>query len=213
MPRAILSVYDKTGLVELAHGLAELGWDLVASGGTARALEVAGVKITPVERVTQAPEMLAGRVKTLHPAIHAGILARDTAEDMETLRRHSYAPVDLVVCNLYPFQQTVAQHGITLDEAIEQIDIGGVTLVRAAAKNHAFVAVVTQPAPAKAPRCQWSRWLPLLVIRVARPFYGTDRGSPPQDRRPESRAPPWSGDLPGGPGGQEFPQRSADGGS
>ncbi len=146
MPRAILSVYNKTGLVELARGLAELGWDLVASGGTARALEVAGVKITPVERVTQAPEMLAGRVKTLHPAIHAGILARDTAEDMETLRRHSYAPVDLVVCNLYPFQQTVAQHGITLDEAIEQIDIGGVALVRAAAKNHARVTVLVDPA-------------------------------------------------------------------
>lgn len=145
MPRAILSVYNKAGLVDFARGLAELGWDLVASGGTARALEVAGVPITPVERVTQAPEMLAGRVKTLHPAIHAGILARDAAEDMETLRRHHYAPIDLVVCNLYPFQQTVAQHGITLEEAIEQIDIGGVTLVRAAAKNHARVTVVVDP--------------------------------------------------------------------
>lgn len=146
MPRAILSVYDKTGLVDFARGLAELGWDLVASGGTARALEVAGVPTTPVERVTQAPEMLAGRVKTLHPAIHAGILARDSEEDMEALRRHRYAPIDLVVCNLYPFQQTVAQHGIMLEEAIEQIDIGGVTLVRAAAKNHARVAVVVDPA-------------------------------------------------------------------
>jgi phosphoribosylaminoimidazolecarboxamide formyltransferase/IMP cyclohydrolase len=146
MPRAILSVYDKTGLEAFARGLAELGWDLVASGGTARALEVAGLEITPVERVTQAPEMLAGRVKTLHPAIHAAILARDTDEDMETLRRHHYAPIDLVVCNLYPFQETVAQHGVTLAEAIEQIDIGGVTLVRAAAKNSARVAVLTDPA-------------------------------------------------------------------
>jgi phosphoribosylaminoimidazolecarboxamide formyltransferase/IMP cyclohydrolase len=146
MPRAILSVYDKTGLEVFARGLAELGWDLVASGGTARALELAGLEITPVERVTQAPEMLAGRVKTLHPAIHAAILARDTDEDMETLRRHNYAPIDMVVCNLYPFQETVAQQGITLAEAIEQIDIGGVTLVRAAAKNFVRVAVVTDPA-------------------------------------------------------------------
>ena len=145
MPRALISVYDKTGLVDFARGLADLGWDLVASGGTARALEIAGVPTTPVERVTQAPEMLAGRVKTLHPAIHAGILARDTAEDMETLSRHGYAPIDIVVCSLYPFQRTVAQHGIALEDAIEQIDIGGVTLVRAAAKNYARVAVITDP--------------------------------------------------------------------
>ncbi len=145
MPRALISVYDKTGLVDFARGLADLGWDLVASGGTARALEIAGVPTTPVERVTQAPEMLAGRVKTLHPAIHAGILARDTTEDMEVLRRHGYAPIDMVVCSLYPFQRTVAQHGIALEDAIEQIDIGGVTLVRAAAKNFARVAVMTDP--------------------------------------------------------------------
>ncbi len=146
MPRAILSVYDKTGLEEFARGLQDLGWDLVASGGTARALEIAGIAITPVEQVTQAPEMLAGRVKTLHPAIHAGILARDTDEDMDALRRHGYAPVEMVVCNLYPFQRTVAQPGISLAEAIEQIDIGGVALVRGAAKNFARVAVVTDPA-------------------------------------------------------------------
>ena len=146
MPRAILSVYDKTGLEVFAQGLTELGWDLVASGGTGRALEMAGLDIVPVERLTQAPAMLAGRVKTLHPAVHAAILARDTDEDMETLRRHGYAPIDLVVCNLYPFQETVAQPGITLAEAIEQVDIGGVTLVRAAAKNFARVAVVVDPA-------------------------------------------------------------------
>lgn len=180
MPRAILSVYDKTGLVELARGLAELGWDLVASGGTARALEMAGVTITPVERVTQAPEMLAGRVKTLHPAIHAGILARDSAEDMETLRRHNYAPVDLVVCNLYPFQQTVAQQGITLEEAIEQIDIGGVTLVRAAAKNHARVTVLVDPADYPGVLAMlretgrvneaMRRWLAIKAFRVTRDY-------------------------------------------
>ncbi|MBN1562647.1 MAG: bifunctional phosphoribosylaminoimidazolecarboxamide formyltransferase/IMP cyclohydrolase [Anaerolineae bacterium] len=146
MPRAILSVYDKTGLEELGRGLVDLGWDLVASGGTRRSLEMAGLAVTPVERVTQAPEMLSGRVKTLHPAIHAPILARDTDEDMETLAQFSYAPIDLVICNLYPFQATVAQQGVTLAEAIEQIDIGGVTLVRAAAKNFARVAVVVEPA-------------------------------------------------------------------
>jgi phosphoribosylaminoimidazolecarboxamide formyltransferase/IMP cyclohydrolase len=146
MPRAVLSVYDKQGLVEFAQGLVELGWDLVASGGTARALELAGLPITPVERVTQEPEMLAGRVKTLHPAIHAAILARNTDEDMETLRRHNYAPIDMVVCNLYPFQQTVAQTDVMLAEAIEQIDIGGVTLVRAAAKNFSRVIVASDPA-------------------------------------------------------------------
>lgn len=146
MPRAILSVYDKSGLQAFAQGLVNLGWDLVASGGTARALEATGLQITPVERVTQAAEMLAGRVKTLHPAIHAAILARDTAEDMETLRRHGYAPIDMVVCNLYPFQETVAHQGVSLAEAIEQIDIGGVALVRAAAKNFQRVLVVTSPA-------------------------------------------------------------------
>ncbi len=146
MPRAILSVYDKTGLEDLAQGLVALGWDLVASGGTARALEMAGLTIVPVERVTQTPEMLAGRVKTLHPAIHGPILARDSQEDMETLRQQGFAPIDLVVCNLYPFQETIRQAGITLAEAIEQIDVGGVALVRAAAKNYARVTVLTDPA-------------------------------------------------------------------
>src|SRR5690606_26593312 len=145
MPRAIISVDDKSGLEEFARGLSELGWDLVASGGTARALESAGLAVTPVERVTQAPEILSGRVKTLHPAIHAGILARNTAEDLDTLKRHGYAAIDMVVSKLYPFQETVAQQGIALAEAIEQIDIGGVTLVRAAAKNFDRVTVVVDP--------------------------------------------------------------------
>ncbi len=180
MPRALISVYDKTGLADFARGLAELGWDVVASGGTARALEIAGVPTTPVERVTQAPEMLAGRVKTLHPALHAGILARDTAEDMEVLRRHGYAPIDLVACNLYPFQRTVAQYGITLEDAIEQIDVGGVTLVRAAAKNFARVAVITDPADYLSVlamlretgqvREPMRRWLAVKAFRLTRDY-------------------------------------------
>ncbi|MBN1201356.1 MAG: bifunctional phosphoribosylaminoimidazolecarboxamide formyltransferase/IMP cyclohydrolase [Anaerolineae bacterium] len=146
MPRAILSVYDKSGLEEFAQGLVELGWDLVASGGTARVLEAAELQVTPVERLTQFPEMLGGRVKTLHPAIHAAILARDVESDLEMLHEHSFAPIDMVVCNLYPFQATVAQPDVTLAEAIEQIDIGGVTLLRAAAKNVDRVTALVDPA-------------------------------------------------------------------
>ncbi len=146
MPRALLSVYDKTGLVELGSGLAALGWELIASGGTAKALLDAGIPVTPVEQVTGAPEMLGGRVKTLHPAIHGGILARDTEADFAELKSAGYAPISLVVCNLYPFQETVADPAVTLEDAIEQIDIGGVTLLRAAAKNFARVAVLCDPA-------------------------------------------------------------------
>jgi phosphoribosylaminoimidazolecarboxamide formyltransferase/IMP cyclohydrolase len=146
MPRALFSVYDKSGLVEFCTGLAEIGWDLVASGGTATALTAAELQVTSAEQVTKHAELLGGRVKTLHPAIHSGILARDTDEDMRALREHGYAPIALVVCNLYPFQRTVARAGITLDEAVEQIDIGGVTLLRAAAKNFARVTVVCDPA-------------------------------------------------------------------
>jgi phosphoribosylaminoimidazolecarboxamide formyltransferase/IMP cyclohydrolase len=145
MPRALLSVYDKTGLIDFARALIALGWELIASGGTAHALTDAGIAVTSVERVTRHAEMLDGRVKTLHPAIHAGILARDTDADMDALREHGYAPIGLVVSNLYPFQQTVARPGVTLDEAIEQIDIGGVALLRAAAKNVARVVTVCDP--------------------------------------------------------------------
>jgi phosphoribosylaminoimidazolecarboxamide formyltransferase / IMP cyclohydrolase len=144
MPRALLSVYDKTDLIRFASTLVELGWDLVASGGTEKALREANLPVTAVEALTQAPEMLKGRVKTLHPAVHAGILARDTAEDLADLSAHGYAPISMVVCNLYPFQQTIAQ-GASLLDAIEQIDIGGVTLLRAAAKNFMRVAVVSDP--------------------------------------------------------------------
>jgi phosphoribosylaminoimidazolecarboxamide formyltransferase/IMP cyclohydrolase len=145
MPRALLSVYDKSGLLELAAALAEMGWELVASGGTERTLREAGLHVTPVEQLTRLPEMLGGRVKTLHPAIHGGILARDRADDMEELVKHGFSPINLVVCNLYPFQQTIAQAGIALQDALEQIDIGGVTLLRAAAKNFLRVLVVCDP--------------------------------------------------------------------
>ncbi len=141
MPRALLSVYDKTNLISFATTLVELGWDLVASGGTESALKVAGLPVTSVEQVTGVRELLGGRVKTLHPAIHAGILARDKAEDLDSLQEFGFAPINMVVCNLYPFQETVSQTGITLQDAIEEIDIGGVTLLRAGAKN--FFHVVT----------------------------------------------------------------------
>ncbi len=142
MPRALLSVYDKTNLVKFASTLLELGWDLVASGGTEVTLKNSGLAVTSVEALTGMKELLDGRVKTLHPAIHAGILARDKPEDITSLKEFGYAPINMVVCNLYPFQDTVAQQGITLQDAIEQIDIGGVTLLRAAAKNFFHVIVV-----------------------------------------------------------------------
>lgn len=145
MPRALLSVYDKTELLQFATNLVELGWNLVASGGTQRALEASGLPVTPVEQLTHIPEILGGRVKTLHPAIHAGILARDRQEDIEDLHRFGYAPINMVICNLYPFQETVAQKGITLQDAIEQIDIGGVALLRACAKNFLHTTVVCDP--------------------------------------------------------------------
>lgn len=145
MPRALLSVYDKTDLVPFAAGLHEMGWDLVASGGTERELIAAGLPVTPVEQLTGQPELLGGRVKTLHPAIHAGLLARDRDSDRAELQAHGYAPINMVVCNLYPFSQTVARPGVTLSDAVEQIDIGGVTLIRAGAKNFFNVVTVCDP--------------------------------------------------------------------
>jgi phosphoribosylaminoimidazolecarboxamide formyltransferase/IMP cyclohydrolase len=137
-PRALLSVYDKTGLVELARGLEALGWELVASGNTAAALSEAGIAHRQVADVTGAPEMLGGRVKTLHPAIHGGILAdRSVPSHRDDLERHSITPIDLVVCNLYPF---------AAEPSVEMIDVGGPTMVRAAAKNFAHVGVVVDPA-------------------------------------------------------------------
>ncbi|KAK9450576.1 cytidine deaminase-like protein [Limtongia smithiae] len=147
MPKiAILSVYDKTGLLDLAKGLVKHDIRLLASGGTAKLVREAGFDVEDVSAITHAPEMLAGRVKTLHPAVHAGILARDLAADEAELAEQGIAKVDYVVCNLYPFKQTVAKVNVTIEEAVEEIDIGGVTLLRAAAKNHARVAVLSDPA-------------------------------------------------------------------
>ncbi|WP_198805648.1 bifunctional phosphoribosylaminoimidazolecarboxamide formyltransferase/IMP cyclohydrolase [Leptolyngbya sp. BL0902] len=144
---ALLSVSDKTGLVELAQALVnEFGFEIVSSGGTARALAEAGLPVTKVSDYTGSPEILGGRVKTLHPRIHGGILARpDMAQDEADLAANNIRPFDLVVVNLYPFEQTIAKAGVTLPEAIEQIDIGGPTMVRAAAKNHAYLTILCQP--------------------------------------------------------------------
>lgn len=145
MPRALFSVYDKSGLVDFARRLDAAGVQLIASGGTARALSDAGLAVTQVEGLTGFPEILGGRVKTLHPAIHGGILARRTDEHLAELAAHGLEPIDFVVVNLYPFQQTVAEPGVSEADAIEQIDIGGVALLRAAAKNFESVAVVADP--------------------------------------------------------------------
>ncbi|MGO0123324.1 bifunctional phosphoribosylaminoimidazolecarboxamide formyltransferase/IMP cyclohydrolase [Desulfothermobacter acidiphilus] len=143
--RAIISVSDKTGVVEFARGLVELGWEIVSTGGTYKTLREAGVPSLYVEEVTGFPQILEGRVKTLHPKIHGGILARRTPEHLGELEAHGIVPIDLVAVNLYPFRATIKRPGVTLEEAVEQIDIGGPTMIRAAAKNHASVLVVVNP--------------------------------------------------------------------
>jgi phosphoribosylaminoimidazolecarboxamide formyltransferase/IMP cyclohydrolase len=145
--RALLSVSDKTGLVELARELAELGVELVASGGTAKALREAGLRVVDVADLTGSPEMLGGRVKTLHPRVHGGLLARrDHPGDRADVEAHGLRAIDLAVVNLYPFEATVARSGISPEEAIEQIDIGGPSMIRSAAKNQEYVAVLVDPA-------------------------------------------------------------------
>jgi phosphoribosylaminoimidazolecarboxamide formyltransferase/IMP cyclohydrolase len=146
MPRALMSVSDKDGIIPFAKALSLAGWEIVASGGTANSLRDNDIKVIDVADVTGHAEMLGGRVKTLHPAIHAGILAREHSQDRNELEQAGYREFDLVVCNLYPFQKTVAKPNVKLDEAIEKIDIGGVTLIRAAAKNFQRVTVVVDPA-------------------------------------------------------------------
>jgi phosphoribosylaminoimidazolecarboxamide formyltransferase/IMP cyclohydrolase len=145
--RALLSVSDKRGILELGRALVELGWEIVSTGGTAEALSQAGIPVTPIERVTGIPEMMNGRVKTLHPAVHGGLLARRAhAGDRAALAQHGIVPIDLLVVNLYPFRETVARTETTIDDAIEQIDIGGPAMLRSAAKNHESVTVVVDPA-------------------------------------------------------------------
>jgi phosphoribosylaminoimidazolecarboxamide formyltransferase/IMP cyclohydrolase len=144
--RALISVHDKTGVVDFARGLAALGAEILSTGGTARMLRDSGVPVVDVAEVTGFPEMLDGRVKTLHPGVHGGILARrELPEHVAALERHRIRPIDLVAVTLYPFEQTVARPGVSLEEAIENIDIGGPSMIRGAAKNHAHVAVVTDP--------------------------------------------------------------------
>jgi phosphoribosylaminoimidazolecarboxamide formyltransferase / IMP cyclohydrolase len=144
--RALISVYDKTGLDDFARGLAERGWTLVSSGGTAAHLEGLGLAVTKVEDLTRSPEMLGGRVKTLHPRVHAGILARrDEPGDMATLAEHAIEPFDLVCVNLYPFEEVAARKGVTEADAVEMIDVGGPSMLRAAAKNFAHVAPLCSP--------------------------------------------------------------------
>src|SRR5439155_20202242 len=143
--RALVAVFDKTGLVEFARALSSLGVSLVSSGGTARTLREAGVDVTPVEEVTGFPEMLDGRVKTLHPRVHAALLAdRRKPSHVDQLAEHGIEPFELVVVNLYPFRETVAS-GAGFDDVIEKIDIGGPAMVRAAAKNFESVGVIVEP--------------------------------------------------------------------
>ncbi len=145
--RALLSVSDKTGLQDFARGLAELGVELISTGGTAKSLAEAGLSLQNVSDITHFPEMLDGRVKTLHPAVHGALLAdRSKSEHMQTIAEHGIAPIDLVIVNLYPFVETIAKPGVTREEAVENIDIGGPSMIRSAAKNHAAVAVVVSPA-------------------------------------------------------------------
>src|SRR5574339_1231771 len=146
MPSAILSVHDKTGIIEFAQGLADLDWTLLASGGTAKLLRDNNLSVTEVADYTKSPEILGGRVKTLHPAVHRGLLARPTEEDHQQLLDLGWDYIDLVAVNLYPFEETIARANVTYAEAIENIDIGGVTLIRAAAKNHERVTLVCDPA-------------------------------------------------------------------
>src|SRR3954447_6499180 len=144
--RALVSVFDKRGVVDFARGLSELGVEIISPGGTANELSQAGIETTSIESYTGFPEILDGRVKTLHPSIYAGLLAvRSSQEHRTTLAEHGIAPIDLVCVNLYPFERTAARRGVTEQEVIEHIDIGGPTLIRAAAKNHAFVGVVVRP--------------------------------------------------------------------
>jgi phosphoribosylaminoimidazolecarboxamide formyltransferase/IMP cyclohydrolase len=145
LKRALLSVSDKTGLVELGQALAARGVDLVSTGGTAKALRDAGLAVRDISDLTGFPEMMDGRVKTLHPMVHGGLLAvRDNADHAKAMADHEIGAIDLVVVNLYPFEATVAK-GASRDEIIENIDIGGPSMVRSAAKNHHYVTIVTDP--------------------------------------------------------------------
>ena len=144
--RVLISVSDKTGIVDFAKGLSQKGYDVISTGGTYALLKEQGIEVIGISQVTNFPEIMDGRVKTLHPAVHGGILARRSdLSHMETLEEHNIAPIDMVVVSLYPFQKTIEKPGVTFEDAVENIDIGGPTMIRAAAKNHEFVTVVVDP--------------------------------------------------------------------
>lgn len=145
--RAIISVSDKTGVAEFARELHSMGIEILSTGGTAKSLREAGIPVKDVSEFTGSPEMLDGRVKTLHPKVHGGLLwRRDNPKDVEEIRKYGIEPIDMVVVNLYPFEQTISKPGVTFAEAIENIDIGGPTMLRSASKNFQGVAVVVDPA-------------------------------------------------------------------
>jgi phosphoribosylaminoimidazolecarboxamide formyltransferase/IMP cyclohydrolase len=145
--RAIISVTDKSGIVGLANSLSGLGVQILSTGGTARALREGGVSVTDISDYTGFPELMDGRIKTLHPKVHGGLLGlRDNPEHVEMMKTHGIKPIDMVVVNLYQFEKTVAKEGVTLEEAIENIDIGGPSMLRASAKNFRHVTVIVDPA-------------------------------------------------------------------
>jgi len=144
--RAIISVSDKNGIIDFAKELHSMGIEILSTGGTAKALKTAGVPVKEVSEHTGSPEMLDGRVKTLHPKIHGGLLSRrDNPKDMEEIHRYGIDPIDMVIVNLYPFEETISKPDVTFDDAIENIDIGGPTMLRSASKNFKDVAVIVDP--------------------------------------------------------------------
>ncbi len=145
MKRALISVSNKAGVIEFAQGLEKLGYEIISTGGTYRTLQEAGVKVRQVAEITGFPEILDGRVKTLHPKIHGGILARRIPDHLQQIAANEIEPIDIVAVNLYPFRETIAKKDVTLEEAIENIDIGGPTMVRSAAKNHQDVIIIVKP--------------------------------------------------------------------
>ena len=192
--RALISVFDKTGLDVFARGLSELGVEIVASGGTAAYIGELGIDVVPVEELTDFPELLGGRVKTLHPRIHAGILARRGLEsDLDELREHGIGTFDLVCVNLYPFQSVTARRNVREEDAVEMIDIGGPALLRAAAKN--FVDVV--------PVCEASRYEEILGelrtggVQLASSRTPSPSAKPTRGRPYAGRMFTFSGPLPG----------------
>ena len=144
--RALISVSDKTGITDFAKALIELGYDIISTGGTFTTLEKENIPVIPIDQVTKFPEMMNGRVKTLHPKVHGGLLAlRDNPKHMDACKDHDIELIDMVVVNLYPFEATIQKEGATLNDAIENIDIGGPSMIRSAAKNHQSVAVIVNP--------------------------------------------------------------------